>query len=56
MCKWIFHILVTFSSSVGGDHFSILTSYVMKMSGIKACVVDIALEMSLRDEIFFIML
>lgn len=28
----------------------------MKMSAIEACVVDIALEMSFRDEIFFIML
>lgn len=38
---------------MGGDHFSILAPYVMKMSGIKACVVDIALETSFRDEIFY---
>lgn len=52
---WIFHILVTFSSCVGGDHFSILPPYVKKMSGIKAYVVDIALEMSFRDEIFIML-
>lgn len=44
---------MTFSSCVGGDHFSILTPYVMKMLGIKAFVVDFALETSLRDEIFY---
>lgn len=40
---------------MGGARFSILTPCVMNMSGIKACVVDIALEMSFGDELFIML-